>query len=437
MKNIYKRILKIAIPVAFENLVFSLINFVDIFMIGKIGASAISALGIANQIFFIFSCAVYGLLSGANVLAAQYYGNKDFKNLRKIMVITVGFGLILAFPFIILVILNPESLIRFYTEDLEVIQYSKSYLSISIYTFPLFAIGFSFAMQLRAINKPKYSLYSSIAALSVNMFLNMLLIPKYGVKGAAIATLIARLVTTVYLYLILKLRKVPILPVISEISDIDLQFIKKVLSISVLTFVHESLWVLAESIKVMIYGRLGTEAFSAIQIVAGINGLLFTLFTGVSNASAIIVGNEIGADNKEKVYGYSNECLKLFSFVMIFVVIALNIIAPFILKVMGLTENMYHITRKLIITQSIITSFYSYSILFLSGILRAGGDVMFCMVVEILIMWFIGIPLTYLSVNIFNLSVYFVYFIAKVDDLIKLYPCIKRYVSKKWIRKAI
>lgn len=437
MKKIYKRILIIALPIAFENLVFSLINFVDIFMIGKIGASAISALGIANQIFFIFSCAIYGLLSGANVLAAQYYGNKDFKNLRKIMTITIGLGLILSLPFLMIVILNPISIISFYTQDVQVIEYAKAYLRFSIYTFPLFAIGFSFGMQLRAINKPKYSLYSSISALFVNIFLNILLIPRFGVAGAAIATLIARVVTTLYLYIILILRKVPILPVISEIVDIKLEFVKKVLSISVLTFMHETLWVLAESIKVMMYGKLGTEAFSAIQIVAGINGLLFTLFTGVSNASAIIVGNEIGADNEEKVYGYANECLKLFSFVMIFVVVSLNIMAPFILKVMNLDMNMYHITRRLIIVQSIITSFYSYSILFLSGILRAGGDVMFSMLVELLIMWLIGIPLTYLAVNVFSFSVYLVYLLARIDDLIKLYPCIKRYISRKWIRKAI
>ena len=88
-----------ALPIAFENMIFSLINFVDIFMIGKIGTSAISALGIANQVFFIFTCSVYGLLSGANVLAAQYYGVKNYKNLRKIMTLTIGLGLLMSLPF--------------------------------------------------------------------------------------------------------------------------------------------------------------------------------------------------------------------------------------------------------------------------------------------------------------------------------------------------
>lgn len=435
--KIYKRIMYIALPIAFENMIFSLINFVDIFMIGKIGASAISALGIANEIFFIFSCAVYGILSGANVLAAQYYGKKDYKNLRKIMCITIGLGLILSFPFIIIVLINPEILIKFYTNDTSVINYAKSYFSISIYTFPLYTLGFSLAMQLRAVNKPKYSLYSSIAALFVNIFLNILLIPKLGVAGAAIATLISRVIMTIYLYFSLYLKKIPILPNISDMRNIDLEFIKKVFVISSLTFVHELIWAIIETIKVMIYGKLGTNSFSAIQIVLGISGLLFTLFTGISNASSIIIGNEIGADNKEKVYGYANKCLKLFAFVTVLVVVSLNLFSPILLKFMNLENTLYHITKTLIISQSIAIVFYAYSTFFLSGILRSGGDVKFCVIVEILAMLLIGIPATYLSVYVFNLSVYFVYVISRIDDLVKIYPCILRYVSKKWIKKAI
>lgn len=437
MKKIYKRILIMALPIAFENMIFSLINFVDIFMIGKIGTSAISALGIANQVFFIFTCSVYGLLSGANVLAAQYYGVKNYKNLRKIMTLTIGLGLLMSLPFFILINHSPENVITFYTKDSMVIEYAKQYLKYSIYTFPLFSIGFSFAMQLRAINKPKYSLYSSMSALVINVVLNMILIPRYGVQGAAIATLIARIVTTIYLYIILIIKRIPILPKVREFKDIDIEFTKKLLAISVLTFVHELLWVIADAMKVMMFGSLGTEAFSGIQIVIGINGLLFTLFIGLSNASSIIIGNEIGKSDIEKVYRYANDCLKLYTIFTVIVVIALNIFSPIVLRFMNLDSNMYSITRKLVYSQSISMVFYSYSMLYLSGILRAGGDVMFCMVVELLIMWIVGIPLTYISINVFHLSVYYVYIVARIDDLIKLYPCIRRYVSKEWIKRKI
>lgn len=209
------------------------------------------------------------------------------------------------------------------------------------------------------------------------------------------------------------------------------------LSISALTFIHEVLWVFADTIKVMLLGRMGTQAFSAIQIVVGINGLLFTLFIGLTNASAIIIGNEIGKSDKIVVYNFSKDCLKLFTYVMVVVIILLNLIAPFAINLMKLENELTMITKRLILSQSVVTVLYSYSMFYLSGMLRAGGDVMFSMLVEILLVWLVGLPLTYLAVDILNLSVYWVYIFARIDDLFKLYPCLKRYFSKKWIRKAI
>ena len=104
---------------------------------------------------------------------------------------------------------------------------------------------------------------------------------------------------------------------------------------------------------------------------------------------------------------------------------------------MKLENELTMITKRLILSQSVVTVLYSYSMFYLSGMLRAGGDVMFSMLVEILLVWLVGLPLTYLAVDILNLSVYWVYIFARIDDLFKLYPCLKRYFSKKWIRKAI
>ncbi len=157
----------------------------------------------------------------------------------------------------------------------------------------------------------------------------------------------------------------------------------------------------------------------------------------MTNASAIIIGNEIGKSDKIVVYNFSKDCLKLFTYVMVVVIILLNLIAPFAINLMKLENELTMITKRLILSQSVVTVLYSYSMFYLSGMLRAGGDVMFSMLVEILLVWLVGLPLTYLAVDILNLSVYWVYIFARIDDLFKLYPCLKRYFSKKWIRKAI
>lgn len=441
MKNkfwLYKKIMYLAIPVALENLVYSLINFIDIFMVGKenptigLGAAAISALGVSNQIFFVFSGSLYGLLSGSNILSAQYFGAKDYKSLRKIMIITLTIGILFSMPFMISGYIIPERLLGFYTKDTYVIKLAKIYFSLIIYTFPLHAMGFSFAMMLRAINMPKYSLYASSIGLIVNVSLNLMLIPHFGVLGAAIATLISRIITVVYLFVIILYKKIPIIPYMNEIKDINFNFFLKLMNISMLTFTHEVFWTIAFTMKVRLYGQLGTIAFSSVQIATNISSLLFTLFIGISNATAVIIGNEIGKNEKEKAYNYSKECLKLFSVLSIIIFISLNLFAPLLLKLMKVNSELYLTTLSVIRAESIVNLFKGYSIIFLIGILRAGGDIIYPLVAELGFMWIIGIPITYFAV-LFKLPIAVVYLLSWFDDLFKLYPCIKRYVSKKWI----
>lgn len=441
-KWLYIKIMYLAIPVALENLVYSLINFIDIFMVGKenialgLGSAAISSIGVSNQIFLIYSSCLYGILSGANILAAQYFGAKDFKTLRKIITITLFLGLAFSLPFIIAGNIMPEKIISFYTSDPKVISLSQKYFKIIIYTFPLHAIGFSFAMMLRSTKMPKYSLYASFCGLIVNISLNLILIPKIGVEGAAIATLVARIVTVIYILCTITYKKVPILPRISELKYISIDFVQKIIKISTLTFIHELLWSVAYSTKVMLYGKVGTTAFSSIQLVTSISGLIFTLFIGLSNATAVIIGNEIGRGHMDRAYDYSKKCLKLFGIVAIMVSVCINIFAPIILNNMGTSTQLYNVSISVIRAESIVNILKAYSIIFLIGILRAGGDIGFSLVVELAFMWLVGIPMTYFAI-LLKLPISIIYLISWSDELFKLYPCIKRYISKKWITNLI
>ncbi|WP_068268199.1 MATE family efflux transporter [Caviibacter abscessus] len=441
MKNntwLYRKIMYLSIPVALENLVYSLINFIDIFMVGKenpalgLGASAISALGVSNQIFFLFTGSLYGILSGSNILAAQYFGSKDYKSLRKIMAITLIVGLMFSLPFIVLGIIMPEKIIGFYTQDVTVIKLAKTYFRLIIYTFPLHAIGFSIAMMFRATNMPKYSLYASITGLVINISLNLILIPNFGVLGAATATLISRIITVIYVIIIILYKKIPIIPYKNEIKEISFNFISKLVSISSLTFVHEVFWSLAFSIKVMLYGKLGTIAFSSVQIATNISGLIFTLFIGISSGTAVIIGNEIGKNNKDKAYKYSKECLKLFSILSVLIFISINVFAPIFLRFMKVNSELYTTTLSVIRSESFVNLFKGYSVIFLIGILRAGGDIFYPLIIELGFMWIIGIPITYFAL-LYKLPIAIVYLLSWLDDLFKLYPCVKRYLSKKWI----
>ncbi len=446
--KIYKKILLLAIPITLENLVYSFINFVDVFMVGRenkvigLGANAISALGISNQFFFLFITSLFGFLSGASILSSQYYGAKDFNNLRKLLILFVGFSFIYSMLFFVAGYFFPNTILGLYSNDIAVVDLGIKYLKIIIWTYPITAIGYAFSMILRSVNLPKLSLYTAIFGLVINIVLNMLLIPVYGVQGAAIATLISRLAATIFLLIIIVLKSKEIIPNFKDFFGINLKFIKVFFTVSIITFLHEMLWSLAMSIKAAFYGKMGTVAFSSIQIANNINSLLFTIFIGLTIATSVMVGNELGKDNIDNVFEFTKKIIRIYTVILFVVIILLNIMAPFILKIMGVSNEIYNLTITIIYSLSITSSLVAYTMLFLIGILRAGGDIKFAIMVELIPLWLISLPVTYLITVIYPkyftpLPVAIVFLISYIEEIIMLVPCMQRFYSKKWIKKII
>lgn len=434
--KLYKKIILIALPIALENMMASLVNFIDIFMIGSIGKEAISSLGISNQVFFIFATSMFGILSGSNIISSQYFGNKQYSKLKKIVFINIVIALIIALPFFMASTLYGTNIALYYNKDVLLVNYVKDYLKIIAYTYPIFAISFSISMVLRSMNLPKYSFYASFLGLVINFILNLVLIPMFQVQGAAMATLIARIISLIYLIYILINRNIGLIPNINDIKSIEYKLVKSIIMISALTFIHEIFWSVAGTVKVKFYAQMGIDAFSSIQLVESISRVLFTLIIGISNATAIIIGNEIGNNKFENSYEYSKKCIKIFTASVITIILTLNILAPIVFYFMKIDSNTYKLLINLVYAQSGIVIVVAYSILFLVGILRAGGDIIYSMTVEVICMWAIGIPLTYMAVKS-NLSIPLAYFISWLDELIVIIPCIIRYRSKKWIKRKI
>ena len=164
-KLVYKKVINIGLPVAIENMIYALMNFVDMFMVGKeivalgLGTVAVAGLGFANQMFMIFMTSLFGMNSGGGILAAQYFGNKDYKNLKKCLGITIIVGFLFSLLFLFAGLFTPKLVISVFTNDKKVIEIGASYLRIVAWTYPLVGVGFAFNMQLRAIGKTKYSFY--------------------------------------------------------------------------------------------------------------------------------------------------------------------------------------------------------------------------------------------------------------------------------------
>ena len=448
-KLVYKKVLTIGLPVAIENMIYALMNFIDMFMVGTenvvlgLGTVAVAGLGFANQMFMIFMTSLFGMNSGGGILAAQYFGNKDYKNLKKCLGITIIIGFLFSLLFLFAGLFTPELVISIFTKDKKVIKIGAEYLKIVAWTYPLIGIGFAFNMELRAIGKTKYSFYSSFIGLLINATINYTLIfghfgfPAMGVRGAAIATVIARIISTGYIIFIIYKLKLPIAGKINELFDLSLEFFIKVMKISLPVFIHEILWVLGASMYVVIFGRMGTDFAASVQIVKSISSLVLTLLFGLSSATAAIIGNEIGAGREEKAYDYSIILIKVAIICGILIGIFVFLFSPLLLTLMKVNPRIYPLTQEIIAAEVFVIFIKAISLQLLVGILRSGGDTLWTMFVDLIPLWFIAIPITFFAGLHLGLPVAFVYLISCSDEVIKIIPCLKRLKSKKWINNLV
>ena len=441
--TVYKSILSIGIPVLLENLVYNFINFLDNFMVGKenptlgLGVNAVSGLGIVNQIYFIFIVASFGLYSGASVLSSQYYGKKDYRHLSNILFFLIISSLLISFPFLLIAIFIPERLISFYTNNAIVIKLAVQYFKIAVLTFPITGLSFAFSMQFRVISKAKYAFYSSLLGLLINAVGNTILIPIYGISGAAFSTVMARLLALVYIIYITYSLKLPIIDKFKNMINIEFALIKSIVLISLPVFLHEIFWVIGTNFKTRFYSQIGPTQFAAIVTVTTISSVIFSVFSGISNASAILIGNELGRGDLKKAELVSKLCIKLMLIFSIILGISLVLITPLILNIMGINDEVKNLANSIMYMEAISMIYKSISLLFVVGILRAGGDIYFGMIVDIIGVWIISLPLIYLSLNILGLDIKYVYLLGGISDLFSTIVCYFRYKEKKWLKRIL
>ena len=198
-KTFLKRVLTLSIPIIIQQFIQAALNMVDTIMIGKLGSDEIAAVGIANQVFFIVMMVIFGLNSGISVYIAQFWGRKDTSNIRKTMGVSLSLGLIVGIVFCLVAVIMPKQIMSLFIDNENVINLGVKYLKIIAFSYIFTAVSLSFHVVSRGIGKTAMPMVVSAIALSVNTILNYALIfgnfgmPRLGVEGAAIATVIARI----------------------------------------------------------------------------------------------------------------------------------------------------------------------------------------------------------------------------------------------------
>lgn len=441
-KKFYRKMAMIATPIIIQNLISSLLNMMDTVMVGKLGEIEIAAVGIANQYFFFFNMILIGLCGGCSVFISQYWGKRDEKSIKKILGIGLLSASIVALIFMVAGFLLPKQIIRLFNNDSMITVLSEKYLKIVLISYIFTGISFVYNFSLRSINNAILPMIISIIALFTNVFFNYIFIfgklgaPALGVEGAALATVIARIIETILLLISVYLSKGVLAASLKELMDFTFDFVKKSYQTIFPVILNDMCWGLASLVYAAVYGHMGAQAIAIIQICNTVNNLFMVIIFGLSSSASIMIGNSIGAGNEEQGRNYAKKMIAI-SFLLSLVLGAmLAITSPFILDIFNVSSEVRSSAQTILYMVSFIFFIRVTSIVLVVGVLRGGGDAGRAFIIEGFTMWFIGVPLTILGAFVFHFPVHIVYALALVEELVKCILAFMRIKSGKWIKNV-
>lgn len=435
----YKSLLFLAIPIALQNLITVAVSMMDTVMLGKLGDTVIASSSLANQIFFVLSILLFGVSGGANVLISQFWGKGDIEKIKRVFAVMYRITILIALLFTVVAVFFPEQAMSIFSTDAGVIEAGASYLRIVGFSYVIFALTSSTIITLRSVGTVRISVIVYSVSLVVNTLLNAVLIfgllgfPAMGIRGAAIATLISRIVelciVAIFLFKIedkLKLR-------FSDLIKADRADYILYLNASLPIIGNELVWALGNMTTSIIIGRMGTEIAAASSITTVVFQFVTVFAFGISSGAGVMIGNTIGAGEYDIAKKRSKGVLVLAVILGLLSAGFMLILRPFAIDFYDVSELARTAAFEIMFSSAISMVFQVTAVVSMMGILRSGGDNRFVLIADTVFLWFFAIPIGYLGAFVFHLPVGIVYLLLKSDEILKVLFSVPRVFGGKWV----
>lgn len=441
-KNFYKQVCLLIIPMALQNLINVGVQAADVFMLGRVGEKVLSGASLAGQIQFIMTLILFGTTSGATVLTAQYWGKKDTRTIEKILGMGMLIGIGGALAFALAAELIPETLLRIYTNDPEVIAEGAKYLRIVALSYVIMAATQVYLYIMRSIERVVIATVVYGASLIVNIIVNAVLIfglmgfPKMGIEGAAIGTLISRILGLMIVIWYVKFRNKVVRFHLSDMWNIDKVLLKDFLFYATPVILNELVWGMGSSANTAVIGHLGSAAVAANSVVQVVRELSTVVVFGVSNATAIYLGKTIGERQYELAKAYGRRFAVL-SVITGFIAAGIILVsAPAVSRFMTLSPEAKSYLMFMFFVMSYFALCQAINTTLVVGVFRSGGDTRFGLRLDATTMWCCSILLGAIAAFVFRASVPVVYVLLMSDEVIKVPITVKRFLGYKWIKNV-
>ena len=441
-KYFYRTFFSLSSVIILQNLITHSVSLADNIMIGKYAEVSMSGVSLANQVQFLLTMFAMGASNGVGVLAAQYWGKKDTAPVKKIFSSAAFVGVSISAIFGLIVILFPEAVLGLFTNRTEEIAEGSKYIVIMGFSYSIFTLTQLFLGMLRSVETVKIGFVVNSVSLVVNITLNYMLIfgklgcPVMGVQGAAIATLTARVVEFIivvfYVFRIDKKIKLKV----SDLFRIEKSYLKDYLKAGLPLICSATSWGIAMAIQAAILGRIESDAvLGANSIATAVCQLVSVLYSSTSNASSVIIGKTVGERDIPRVKLYAKRLQIIFLGIGVISGLMMLLGCNTVISFYNVADETKALAKTFMYILSVTIVGSCYEAPALCGIVSGGGDTKFVLFNDLIFMWGIVLPLSFLSAFVWHLPIPVTFFFLKCDQILKCAVAVVKVNRFKWIKE--
>ncbi|MBE4618542.1 MATE family efflux transporter [Vibrio navarrensis] len=437
--GLLKTIAKLGFPVAIQSALVAILALADVLMVSDFGKEATAAVGIASKWHFVAIMIMAGLASANGTLVAQYWGKQDARSAKTVSMIAMSFGLKVLLPVTLLITLGSHLIMMLQTSDQRVIELGSVYLWYAFPVLLLTHIVIVIEASMRSSGDTVTPLAMGAVTIVINIALNYWLIkgglgiPAMGVAGAALATTISRAVQVGLMLGFMQWKSHWLLTTHASPERPSLWLSYRRLALP--TTLGAVLWAIGTMVYQMIFGHMGTTELAVFSMLGPFESLCYAIFFGLSVACSVLIGQALGRDEFEKAQAMAAYFIKVVFLVGISVGAFMLANRELILSALNLaSEKLHPLAAPAVMILCFGIWIRMLNMIIINGIIRAGGDNIFCLRMDFIAMWMTGLPVCAMAAFIAGWEFKYVYALMLSEEVVKLALCYRRYTQKYWIK---
>ena len=444
-RGFWRVTLRLAVPIALQNLLTSSYSLVDTLLVGQLGDVVLSAVGMAGQWSWFLNIVLFGICSGAQLFVSQYWGVRDETGIRRAYGIALLSSMIVAAVFTVSAAAAPGFVIGLFNDDPAVKAAGCEYISIACWSYPALALSLVLSTVLRATENVRLPMAASGFTTVLNAFLDYALIfgafgfPEMGVAGAALATVISAWCAPVIVLAVAAVKKLVVVTKPREMFGFGASHLREFFRRAAPVMLNESMWGAGTLTLNLILSNLSYEVYAAVTITRTFENFAFVFFIGLCNACAIMVGMSVGAGKISRAVGDVRRFLTMFPIISLICGMLMILFRAPLVSIFNTEGNITEATSSaaqlILIIYGAHFAVRNIPYILIVGTFRPSGDTMTGTKFEMICLWLCAIPATYAAAYLFELPLAAVIITMYVsEDLPKSILCLMHYRREKWIR---